>query len=616
MLPTSGISELTIEGYLKIIRKRAIFICAFTVIISSIAAIVAFTTKPMYLATTSILIEQGLPTVTKFDEKDQVQNSFHDENFMTQFNIINSRMLADAVFNELQLGKTQEYENAKDPVEKLRKHIKVKIEPVKKSQIMIVQVSSVDPLRASDIANAITRIYTEKDIENRKREYRETGEFLDMQLADLAKKTQGSANALNLYMQENKIVAVPDIESKAKTFLEDLKTLRSKLEDDFSIASTRYRAKHPKMIILNNQLADISRKIDAETANLLALDQKLAKYRDLKTDAATNQQVYSSIMQSAKEKAVTENIGLTNIRVIDAAVPPKEPYMPKRKQDILMAMILSFLSAIGIVVLMEHMSLTVRMAEDIRAGIELPFLGYIPMVDGDGKDSPNLICYKNPTNVTCEYYRILRTSVIFASPENKPFETILVASALPGEGKSFVASNLAISFAQKGEDVILLDFDMHKPSVHTIFSADHKAGTGLSDYLTGRVDMNPIIKPTSIKNLSYISSGTSSPNPGNLLASEKVHLMLNELKSKFDRIILDSPPILNVSDAALLANIVDGVILVTKFEKTYLQDINESKERILSAKGTIIGVVINCIDRDIQGHHYYKYHYGMTPGKL
>jgi capsular exopolysaccharide synthesis family protein len=275
-----------------------------------------------------------------------------------------------------------------------------------------------------------------------------------------------------------------------------------------------------------------------------------------------------------------------------------------------MAILFALFSGIGIAVLLEYLDSSIRNAEDVSNYLNLPFLGYIPsinMQDGKNESEKALICYQKTTNPTIESYRALRTSILFSSPEDKPLKTILITSSLPGEGKSFLASNLASIFSQVNERVVLIDVDMRRPKLYKLFNIDQKPG--LSAFLTGSASLESIIRPTPFNNLSIITSGAIPPNPSELLSSGKIRALLEELKLKFDRIIVDSPPALNVADTHLLCNSVDGVILVVKGASTRLEAVVGAKNKILESKGRIIGAVVNNINPEKEDRYYYYQYY-------
>ena len=306
----------------------------------------------------------------------------------------------------------------------------------------------------------------------------------------------------------------------------------------------------------------------------------------------------------------------STIRIIDSAKLPEHPLKPKKQQSILMAILFSLFFGIGVAVLLEYLDSSIRTAEDVNSYLNLPFLGYIPSIsiqDGKNESEKALICCQNITNPAVESYRALRTSILFSSPEDRPLKAILVTSSLPGEGKSFIATNLASIFSQMNERVLLIDLDMRRPKLYKLFNIDQKPG--LSAFLAGNASLESIIRTTQFSNLSIITSGAIPFNPSELLSSDKIRVLLEDLRSKFDRIIIDSSPALNVTDAHLLASSIDGVILVVKGASTRLEAVLGAKNKILESKGKLIGAVVNNIN-SVKEDRYYYHQYYYTEDKV
>lgn len=613
MLPNPAIREVNLQDYLKIIRKRLILILAFLIIIPTFVAIYDFTRDPIYRSTVSIMIEKAQPKVTKFEEVYQGTYTEMQYYYQTQIKILESRGLVEGVFDELHLSKDPDFRDLKDPVEALDKNIK--IEPVKNSQIILINVEDKDALRASTIANTLAKIYIQQDIEMKNRAAKEATGWLEVQLTDIKKKVQASEEALNNYMQKNRIVTVPDIEQKTQTLLDSLKQEKSKLETDVAEASKRYKEKHPKMIALRAQLDDTLAKIDKETNNLLDVNQKMVQYNLLKKESDSVQSLYTSMLSRAKETDVSEKISSSGIRIIDSAKPAEIPYKPKKAQDIIIAIIFSLFSGLGLTFLVEYLDSSIRTSDDVTMYINLPFLGYIPSTEKDLKTDAqkSLVCFSDPKAKITESFRAVRTSILFASPEDKPLKIILITSSTPQEGKSFFTANLSEVFCQVNEQIVLVDIDMRRPKIHKELGIEQTPG--LSDFLTGNCGAQNIIKPSIVPNLSVIPSGTIPPNPSELLSSGKIQSLFEELKAKFSRIIVDSPPILSAADTSLLANMADGVILLVKGSSVRMEAVLQAKDKILKSKGKIIGVVVNNTHPDKEDSYYYYHYYSSEEGK-
>ncbi|MDD5432300.1 MAG: polysaccharide biosynthesis tyrosine autokinase [Candidatus Omnitrophica bacterium] len=613
MLPNPETSQVTIQDYLRIIKKRIWLILACVFIITTAVTVYVSQQTPMYRATASLLIDLVPPKVIGVDEV--YRESLWGEPFLqTQIKLLSSLALAEKVADELRASKDSYYKNIYNLPERLR--LQVRIEMPKNTQIVLLSVDDTDPLRASTIANAFVRIYMQQDVEKRNRTVKEASSWLQSQIGSYKDKLREAEEALNNYVQTNKIVDLPDIERKTQGLLEALKGEKSKLETELAEGAKRYKEQHPKIIAIKAQLEDINDKLINETNHLLELNQKLVQYNLLKKEVESSQNVYTGMLSRLKETGIAEKIETSRISVVDYAKPPEFPFKPNKQKAMQMAVIFSLIIGVGISYLLEYLDSSIRTAEDVSSYLNLPFLGYIPSVYKEAKtDSEKaVLALQGAQSQISEAFRAARTSILFATPEDKPLHIILLTSSLPQEGKSFVSSNLSIVFSQLNERVILIDMDMRRPKIHKNFNIDQKPG--LSDFLTGGVDLEKIINKTSIPNLFIIPTGTIPPNPSELLSSKKIITLLEDLKGKFNRIIVDSPPVLSVADSQILSNIVDGVVLVVKGASTRLEAVDRAKKKLSEAKsGRTIGVIVNNIAPEKEDKYYYYHYYYSEEGK-
>lgn len=617
MLPNPNVKEVTILDYIKIVKKRLGILIVFLIIIPTSVVIIDFLKPPIYRSSASILIEKSLPKITRFEDVSRPEVSYDNIQYFyqTQYKILESRALAERAFDELRLRNDPDFRDLKDPIARLQSQIN--IAPVKNSQIILLNVEDSDALRASVIANMLAKLYIQQDIEQRNKAAKEATGWLEGQLSDVKKKLESAEKALNEYVQQNKIVAVPDIEKKTETLMESLKAEKSKLESDIAEASKRYKEKHPKMIALRAQYDGVVSKIDRETNNLLDLNPKMVQYNILKKEVESNQTLYISMLSRAKETDLSEKLSVSGIRVVDQAKPSEVPAKPKKMQDFILAVMVALGAGFSVILLLEYLDSGIHTSDDVSMYIDLPFLGYIPATDRSIKSDveKSMLCHAKPNDKVTELFRTVRTSILFASPEDKPLRTILVTSSMPGEGKSFISANISEVFCHANERIVFLDLDMRRPVIHKAFCIEQSPG--MSNFLTGKTDVKSIIQTTQVPGLYVIPSGTIPPNPSELLSSGKIRSLLEDLKTKFDRIIIDSPPILAAADTSLLANIVDGVVMVIKGSSTRIEMALQAKEKVIKAKGKIIGVIINNVQPRKDDSYYYHYYsaYGEKSDK-
>lgn len=230
----------------------------------------------------------------------------------------------------------------------------------------------------------------------------------------------------------------------------------------------------------------------------------------------------------------------------------------------------------------------------------------------------SLLAHEKPKSPISEAYRVLRTNIQFSSID-KPVKVIAVTSSGPGEGKSTTISNLAVTFAQSGNKVLLIDSDLRKPRLHKIFGMPNQVG--LVNVLTRQESIEGAVQQSLAENLYVLSSGPIPPNPSELLQSQSMKNFLKEASEKFDIILIDTPPVGTVTDAAILSSMVDGMVLVAASAQVRIEELKRSKELLEKVNANILGVVLNKLDKNAQGNYYYYYYYyygedsGRTPEK-
>lgn len=221
-------------------------------------------------------------------------------------------------------------------------------------------------------------------------------------------------------------------------------------------------------------------------------------------------------------------------------------------------------------------------------------------------DSNTVITHSNPKSPISEAYRVLRTNIQFSSVD-KPLKVMVITSSGPGEGKTTTIINLAITFAQSGSKVLLMDADMRKPKVHKVFGFSNQ--TGLVNILAQREDYKKVINNIDIENIDIITSGPIPPNPSELLASNSMKRFLERVREDYDVVLIDAPPVGSVTDAAILSTIVDGTVLVAASGQVHIEALKRSRELLGQVNANIIGVVLNKLDKSAQGNNYYYYYY-------
>ena len=296
------------------------------------------------------------------------------------------------------------------------------------------------------------------------------------------------------------------------------------------------------------------------------------------------------------------------LTVVEPAVAPDAPSSPRTLLNIVLAAVLGLLAAVGIAFLVEYLDDTITSSDDVHDVTALPTLGVVPVMSGDSKRSEiyRLAALLYPRSPVAESYRTLRTNIEFASVDT-PLKTLLVTSSVPQEGKTTTAANLAVVFAQAGYQVLLVDCDLRKPGIHRIFDLPNQNGL-TSLFRDDKASVKSVAQATELDKLKVVSSGPLPPNPAELLGSKRWRAILERLKAEADLVIIDSPPLQAVTDAALLAAAVDGTVFVIHARHTRRGAVRQGREALARGGGNILGVAMNMLKEREYDQYYYRYY--------
>lgn len=347
-------------------------------------------------------------------------------------------------------------------------------------------------------------------------------------------------------------------------------------------------------------------QLEAQKTAAMDLDRKSGGYLVLQREAESNRQVYQSLLQQEKELRVVSNSRTNNVQVMERAELPGVPFSPNVRKDWFTALMAGLLVALGLVLGVEYVDDTVKTPEDVSKRLRLPLLGLVPAVRGERVP---LLTAPVPHDFG-EAFRSLRTSLVFTSGSEGP-RVVAVTSSQPLEGKTTTACNLATALALGGSRVLLIDADLRRPGLHAAMGVENEVG--LSHLLVGQARVREAVQRTREPNLFVISAGRIPPNPSELLASDRMQHFLDNLKSgPFDWVFLDTPPVLAVTDAVLVARAVSGVVFVVGSEMTRRIHAERAIELLLTGRPKSIGAVLNRVDFHRNKYYYsryYGYHY-------
>jgi len=395
----------------------------------------------------------------------------------------------------------------------------------------------------------------------------------------------------------------------------DVKAVRSviaRTKTDLQTASVQY------LQALNTRIKSIDDQIDENRRKLEDFPPLEAEQLRLQSNVTTAQQLFAQLQESYQVNRINEADDGGRVQLLDEATTPSFAISPNRKRDAAYSLVIGLLLGVALALLLERLDDTVKSPDELREKMDVTVVGLIPAIDtadvAAGGQSPTigrLVTHADPRSPVAEAYRSLRTNLAFART-TQAVQTIVVASPGPGDGKSTTAANLAITFAQQGQRTLLIDADMRRAVLDKTF--DLPRTPGLTDLIVGAATLERAARETQVPNLFVLPSGQFPPNPSELLGSPAMREVLRLAKEQFDVILFDSPPLLAVTDAAVLSTLVDGTVLVVRTASTAREAVRRALGQLRAVHSRVLGAVLNDVDMRGGGYYggygYYYYSYG------
>jgi capsular exopolysaccharide synthesis family protein len=484
-------------------------------------------------------------------------------------------------------------------------------------------------------------------------------------LADINRELTGaqadriSKEAVYQSAQSGNYDAIPAVRESG--VIQEISKQQGALNGQYVEALNQYGPKYPKVVRLQEQVKELNQAVTREKINIAnqveaeyrgarqrellltqALEEqkkqagqmadRMVQYNILKREAEANKQLYDGLLQKLKEAGISAGLRSSNIRVVDPALVPKYPSKPQKSRNISLAILVGLVGGIGLALLREYLDNTVKNPDDIENLARLPSLAVVPsfatpngassrrlpkLLKGPGgarEGRVELVSHLQPQSQISEAFRALRTSLLLSQADRPP-QVILMTSALPREGKTTAAANLAVTLAQLGDKTLLVDGDLRKPGVSRALSMSGGKYAGLSSYLAGVSTLDLItVQHPGISNLAVIPTGPVPPNPADLLSSHRLSDMVLELRRRYKFVVIDSPPIMAATDAVILSVLADGVLLVVRSGETPKEAFTRTCDLLSSVKSRVLGVVLNAVDSSSPDYYYsyryYPYSYG------
>ncbi|POP52206.1 polysaccharide biosynthesis tyrosine autokinase [Zhongshania marina] len=501
----------------------------------------------------------------------------------------------------------------------------------KDSGIIALSLEDTDPDHAVDILNVVARTYLRQNVERQSAEAAKSLDFLKEQLPTIKKDLEEAERKFNSYQVKAGSV---NISAEAEALLDqvvDIESSMAELQLKKAELDRLYTKDHPAYQAWREQMAEQRARKEEFGERIKGLPETQQELLGLKRDLEVGTEIYTQMLNNIQELDIVRAGTVGNVRIIDdAAVNIEEPVKPKKALVVVIATLLGGFLGVALVLVRAALNRGVENPDDIEA-IGLPVYATIPLSAEQTKQDraalgkrksrlnhrrlanqhpTTLLAHSNPADITIESLRSLRTSLHFAMLESSN-NIMMISGPSPSVGKSFVSGNLAAVIAQSGQRVLLIDMDLRKGYLHKMFGMD--AGDGVSGVLSKRVSLSDAIKPTRVAELSILPRGPIPPNPSELLMSKRLSELLASVSKAFDMVIVDTPPIMAVTDAAIVGRQCGVTMLVARFGLNPIKELEVTKRRFEQNGITVKGVVLNAVERRAAGYGYgygyYHYEY-------
>lgn len=417
------------------------------------------------------------------------------------------------------------------------------------------------------------------------------------------------------------------------SFIQQLKGQLNELQRQQAQMTEKLGARHPDMVKVQSAIETTENRINTEVQKVVqalrndyqaalaneralqaSLDQQRVEaqelnraaiqYGVLQRDATSNQTMFTGLLERSRETGISGELKTSNIRIVDKAETPRRPTSPNKANNLTLAIFGGSFLGIALAFFFEYLDSRIKQPEEIKTQLGLPFLGMVPLFVAKETTGPPLIGNGMPQEFT-EAFRGIRTNVLFSSADAGS-KSIVVTSTGPGEGKSLVSANIAMSLAQAGQRVLLIDADMRRPKTHELFGI--AVEPGLSNVMVGDAKASETVKRTLTPNLWIMAAGKHPPNPAELLGSRRFKDFMESLPEHFDWVIIDTPPVMAVTDATVVAHYTTGVVFVVGSEMTSKGVAKAALEQLDAVKARYVGGILNRVDVR-RNPYYYARHY-------
>lgn len=487
----------------------------------------------------------------------------------------------------------------------------------------IIELTFKHPNRqlAVQVLNQVANNYVRQNVERKSAEAETTLAFIETQLPDVKKALEAAEVRFNDYRRRTGSV---DISREGDLLLQQsvqTETSLVALQQERKSLLTRFTAEHPSVRALDNQIAALRSeqgRFGGDISRLPATQQELLR---LTRDLQVNQELYTTLLNNAQQLKVVRGGTVGNVRIVDTAQLPLQPVAPKKPLILMLSLVLGLMAGVGFAFVRQMLKSGVKDANQIESKLGLSVLATIPISDAQEKlfkqiskkgGRMNVLAHTAPDDLSIESLRSLRTSLHFALLD-APNNIIMISGPSPQLGKSFVSVNLAAVIAAAGQRVLLIDGDMRRGCLNEYFGMPRDGG--LSELIAGKREAETVIQPSGINGFDYVTTGELPPNPSELLLHPRFEAFLKDVSQRYDYVLVDSPPVMAVTDAAIIGRLAGATLLLARFAVTPLRELEHSAKRLQQAGVAVKGVLLNRVEASTGYGYGYQYAYAYKYGK-
>ncbi len=563
--------------YFFLLKKNLNLIITFIIMGVTLATIYVSRLPDEYQTFTQLLYERSVPNPGQGSGGNSYADYFLDDYFATQKEIILGPTVLRQVVDEVKLIDYFHSHDMEAAVAQARSYLSVS--QIRGSRLFNINAVSPDPQFSMSLANAVARAYIRKNFEERLYFSKEILSWVPQEGQEVI-TVQDPFGEVKQVSREQLVKMLPSIQTDPT--IRQLEQKKNDLEAELTTLLKQYREKHPLVVKVQANIRFLEESIDKETERVI---------ESLKQEASGRTQI-------------------ANARIVEDASLPKGPSGPDRTRMVMTTVAGEVAVLLFLIFLWDKFDDTIHSQDDLRRkGLNLPFLGpvpYLKVIDVPQEERFLITHYQRKSQIA-ESFRYLRVAINFSAPAEK-LKTLVFTSSIPNEGKSFVAHNIAVSLAQDGNRTLIIDADLRKPVAQRVYRMENL--TGLSNFLTTDIPFESVVRESFIENLWVVLSGPVSPNPSEILGSQRMTDLIQLAGQHFDRIIIDTPPVTGIGDSLILGSLTTHILFVIRASKTPVEIIRQSKETIEKSGVRIIGCILNQVDVEKERYGgYYKYYH-------